>query len=60
MGSYHIVYLVNDDTQSEIVVIVSPGEGLEDYTGDGYNVMETITVGEDMTSWPCDRALRPE
>ena len=56
-SSYRIAHLVSQTSEGEYVVIVSPGESLEEQIRHGYGVNELFVLGDDFTTWPCDREL---
>lgn len=54
---YRIAHVVAQTGEGEYVVIVSPGESLQEQIRDGYKIAEVFHLDQDFTTWPCDREL---
>lgn len=57
---FRLAHFINKATYDEFVVIVSPGEKMDDYAQDGYELQEVLNIDGDATKLPCDRVLHAE
>lgn len=57
--NYRLAHFLPDKgvNGEEFIVILSPGESLEDYLGQGFTVNEVFTINGNCSTMPADREL---
>jgi hypothetical protein len=54
---YRLAHFVNEDTQQEFVVILTPETKVSEFATNGFTLLEELPIDGDASGMPCDRQL---